>query len=110
MKFDNPRKQTPEGLKKSLLLNYPGCSNVLEALEKAKGNTLSGVPSKQESKPPSDYEVLRKAILDISRHLGDYNIDFMDRNKRIELYKIPLDSIDNVKKWRDGWLKMSPVE
>lgn len=97
VKFDNPRKQTPDGLKKSLLLNYPGCSNVLEALEKAK------------TKTPSNYEVLRSAISEIRDYLGDYDIDLMDRNKRIELYKIPLDSIKNVELWKRGWLNVGKL-
>lgn len=105
MKFKpHARHGTDEDLKKLLLVNYPGCKTVSEALEKEKKNRIPSPPQDLPSLTPVD--VLRTAILDIQNHLNNFDIDFMDQELRLSLSKIPLDSVENITRWRDEWLKI----
>lgn len=103
MKFKpHARHGTDEDLRRMLLTGYPGCKSVLEAFEKEKRNRS---PS-QDSTLLEPIDVLRKAIKQIQDHLNALDIDLMDPELRLRLSKIPLDSVENINRWRDEWLRV----
>jgi hypothetical protein len=102
MKFGKDSDQWPrDSLRRTLLLNYPGCKSVTEALE------LARKPSSSNQRPPEltkEYESMRKAIIDIANVLDGYNIDLLDPRLREELARMPLKSLEDVEAWKQSWL------
>ena len=99
MKFKN------EGsLERSLLVTFPGCSNVLEALAKVKQNKNQTALQTPLKEPTSEYEAMRDAINTITTHSKGFDFDLMDAKVRKDLSEIKIDSIEGVNLWRDSWV------
>lgn len=97
MKFGKDSNYWPkDSLKRSLLLNYPGCKSVLDAfhLTKQSGNTTSlKLPSINE-----DYVLMRDVIIELTSKI-DFDIDELDVKT-----KESLANISDPVLWRDSWL------
>ena len=103
MKFKKESDNWPkESLKRSLLLNYPGCKSTTEALAFVKS---------QKNETPSEiekYERMRQAIIDIEVHLNGFDIVFMDTDLRIKLGEMPLKDLGDVQLWKEAWMRAIP--
>ncbi len=105
MKFRKDSDQWPkDSLKRSLLLNYPGCKSTLEAFNLIKSQQ-SQTPL-ETPKVNEDYKIMRDAIKAIESAIGDFDIDNLSSDIRLQLNNIPLNNIPNVILWRDSWLKV----
>ncbi len=97
MKFGKDSEYWPkDSLKRSLLMNYPGCKSTLDAfnLVKSQSNqTATQTPSINE-----DYIIMRDIINELSS-LITFDIDDLDINTRVSLA-----DIKDPREWKDAWL------
>lgn len=104
MKFGKDSDQWPkDSLRRSLLLNYPGCKSVVEALE------LTKKTSSQNQRPTElseEYKSMRQIIIDIENLINGYDIDLMGPELRDELKFMPLKNIEDAVKWKENWFRV----
>lgn len=95
MKFKKDSDNWPkDSLRRSLLMNFPGCKNSIEAFEKLRISK------------PSDYEIMRQIILSIEKELDGYDIDLMDFSLRERVSLMPLRDIGEALRWKDAWMEI----
>lgn len=95
---------TDEDIRKILLLNYPGCKTIAEALEKQKRDIKGIVESPIiEVIPKTIVEIFNEAVKNIASYLDGYDIDLMDQQLRFDLSKMPLNTIPEINLWRETW-------
>ena len=96
MKFKKDSDHWPkDSLKRSLLMNFPGCKNSVEAMLKQKS-----------SQTPSEYKTMCQIIIDIEKALDGYDIDLMDFSMREKLSLMPLRNIGEALLWKDAWMEV----
>lgn len=106
MKFKPIAKNgTDEDIKKILLLNYPGCNSIAEALEK---QTKEMRPSLPQDLPLVETigEVFYESVNNIESYLNGFDIDLLDPKIRFDLSKMPTSTIPEIKLWREKWLSV----
>ncbi len=104
MKFGKDSDQWPrDSLKRSLLLNFPGCKSPLEALELIKSQR-----NQTASQSMEEYKSMRQAIIDIELSLNGIDIDFIDSSLRENLRLMPLKCLGDIELWREAWMKAIP--
>ncbi len=59
-----------DSLKKTLLMNYPGCKSAVDAFELAKSQL-----SERPSETTQEYKSMRQAIIDIEISINGFDID-----------------------------------
>ena len=89
-----------DSLKKTLLMNYPGCKSAVDAFELTKLNL-----SQRPSETSKEYKSMRQAIIDIELSLNGFDIDEMDSFVRGELRDLPLKTLGGIEVWKEGWMK-----
>jgi hypothetical protein len=105
-----------DSLKRTLVRDYPGASNVQEALAqaRAKQDPNEHIPFPCETKtktpvtdvpvPATDYEIMRdciKAIEAVFDPVAKYDPEIVS-----QLAKGTLETAEDAIKWRDGWLDL----
>lgn len=94
MKFKKDSDHWPkDSLKRSLLMNFPGCKNSVEAMLKQKA-----------SQTPDEYKTMRQIIIDIEKELDGYDIDLMDFSTREKIALMPVRNIGEALLWKDAWM------
>jgi hypothetical protein len=89
-----------DSLKKTLLMNYPGCKSAVEAFEFAKSQKIETASQASE-----EYESMRQIIIDVELAINGFDIDLMDGSLRAELRDMPLRTLDEAVLWRDAWIR-----
>lgn len=99
MKFKNERS-----LERSLVRDFPGSKNVLEALDKAKRNK-NKAPLETPCIPQEpEYGTMVDALKQITDAAEGFDFDSMDAKLRKDLSEMKTDSIEGTVKWLDSWL------
>lgn len=97
-----------DSLRRTLVRDYPGASNVQEALSKARellsSETKTSTPVTDVIAPPTDYEIMRDCIKAIEA-VYDPSADY-DPLVVAELSFLPLKTPADAFKWRDAWLEL----
>ncbi len=97
MKFGKDSDQWPkDSLRRSLLLNYPGCKSSLDALALTK--------SQLNESASQEYKSMRQAIIDIELSLNGIDIDLLDSSVRDNLREMPLKTLGDIELWKQGWM------
>ncbi len=89
-----------DSLKKTLLMNYPGCKSAVDAFELAKSQL-----SERPSETTQEYKSMRQAIIDIEISINGFDIDRMDQGVRDSLKQMPLKTLGDISLWKEGWMK-----
>jgi hypothetical protein len=96
MQFKNERS-----LERSLVRDFPGSKNVLDALEQAKRDKIQTPP--EAPSLSTEYSTMKDAINQITEASKGFDFDSMDAKLRKDLSEIKTDSIEGIIKWRDSW-------
>lgn len=99
---DHVKKSWPRGsLERVLAREFPGCSSLLEAFQKA----INRKPSDTASQSTEIEQAMTQAMSIISEATKDFDIDRISLQKRNGLANMPLGTISEINIWRDLWLK-----
>ncbi len=104
MKFKKDSDQWPrDSLRRTLLLNYPGCKSATEAFELAR-NPANKIQTPLE--PTQEYKSMRQAIIDIEVLINGFDIDLMDPELRESLKSMPLKNLGDIELWKSAWTEV----
>ncbi len=102
MKFKNERS-----LERSLVRDFPGAKNVLDALQKVKTQRLNDSALQTTLELPiNEYETMRDAIKDIENASKGFDFSKVDKETNASLSKMPITTTEEVGAWVAAWLKI----
>lgn len=107
---DLVRVNWPEGSKeRALVRDFPGCKTVAEALKKAITQKQNVIPEESSEIKPELADtslIMKEAVLDIEKALNGRDIEKGCPVVRARMSAMPLNTKEDILKWRDAWLKV----